>query len=247
MWLQRAAAAAILPLAALSVYLYVQTGRPCEWIEVYAAAGETETVLLPDNSTFRLNSCSKIIYPARFDRSERRVFLSGEAYANISKDKSAPFVVSAGDIDVRVYGTQFNISSYVEDSECEVALVEGSVEVITKNGDTLHNILLKPGEIVRYDKETGRIDRHNFIPNYYRPRVDGGGFQFINQRFSDIAAQLSRRFDVHIVIEEKAIGEERYYAVFNDNETLDGILETLNAQNYMNIRRRGDAVYISAR
>jgi len=245
LWLQRTAAAAVLPLAALSVYLYIQTVRPHEWVEVYAAAGETRTVLLPDNSTVRLNSCSKLIYPARFDRSERRVFLSGEAYANISKDESAPFIVSAGDIDVRVYGTQFNISSYVEDSECEVALVEGSVEIFAKNSD--RNVLLKPGEIVKYDKLTGHIDRHNFIPGYYRPAVDGGGFQFVNQRLSDIAAQLGRHFDVRIVIEQKSLGDERYYASFINNEDLDQILETLNAQNYMNIRRYGDVILISAR
>ena len=246
-WLQRAAAAAVLPLAAFAVYLYAQSVQPREWIEVYAPAGETKTVLLPDNSTVRLNSCSKIIYPARFDRSERRVFLSGEAYANISKDKSVPFVVSAGDIDVRVYGTQFNISSYVEDSECEVALVEGSVEIVAKSGGTPESVLLKPGEIVKYDKLTGRIDRHNFIPGYYRPAVDGGGFQFVNQRLSDIAAQLGRHFDVRIVIEQKSLGDERYYASFINNEDLEQILETLNAQNYMNIRYHGDVILISAR
>lgn len=244
-WTQRVAALAALPLAAALVYMLTQISAPTEWVEVYTAGGETRTVVLPDNSTICLNSYSRLVYPEKFDGESRHVFLQGEAYANISRDESAPFVISAGEIDVTVLGTQFNICSYVEDSECEVALVEGSVKIgVNKEGNG-GNIMLKPGEIAKYDKLTGMVSRHNFIPNYYRPLVDGGGFMFVNQRFRDIATSLARHFNAKILIEDESVANERYYASFINDESLEQILQTLNAQGDLDISRRGEVIFIT--
>lgn len=244
-WAQRAAAVAILPLAAALIYMYAKAADTTEWVEVYTAAGETRTVVLPDNSTICLNSFSRLVYPEKFDGRNRHIFLQGEAYANISRDESAPFVISAGEIDVTVLGTQFNISSYIEDSECEVALVEGSVQIGVNKAGNAGTIRLKPGEIAKYDKVTGTVSRHNFIPNYYRPLVDGGGFMFVNQRFRDIATSLARHFNVKILIEDESVADERYYASFINDESLEQILQTLNAQGDLDIYRRGEVICIA--
>lgn len=244
-WAQRIAAVAVLPLAAALAYMVSQRSEPTEWVEVYTTAGETRTVVLPDNSTICLNSYSRLVYPEKFEGENRHVFLQGEAYANISHDESLPFVISAGEIDVTVLGTQFNICSYVEDSECEVALVEGSVKMGVNKGGNGGTIMLKPGEIAKYDKRTGMVSRHNFIPNYYRPLVDGGGFMFVNQRFRDIATSLARHFGVKILIEDESVADERYYASFINNESLEQILQTLNSQGDLKIYRRGEVICIA--
>ena len=85
--------------------------------------GNTLRVVLPDGSEVVINSGSKLIYPDRFGPDRRQVFLAGEGYATIAKDPGRPFVMSAGEVDVRVLGTKFNLKSYAEDSEVEVTLV----------------------------------------------------------------------------------------------------------------------------
>ena len=136
-WTMRAAACLLLPVAALAFYLYGEAQRPGEWFEAYAPYGKTLRVVLPDGSEVVINSGSKLIYPDRFGPDRRQVFLAGEGYATIAKDPGRPFVMSAGEVDVRVLGTKFNLKSYAEDSEVEVTLVEGSVEMETKLGGAL--------------------------------------------------------------------------------------------------------------
>ena len=66
--------------------------------------------------------------------------------------------MSAGEVDVRVLGTKFNLKSYAEDSEVEVTLVEGSVEMETKLGGDDRIVRLRPGELVKLDKRTGSTE-----------------------------------------------------------------------------------------
>ena len=125
----RAAACLLLPVAALAFYLYGEAQRPGEWFEAYAPYGKTLRVVLPDGSEVVINSGSKLIYPDRFGPDRRQVFLAGEGYATIAKDPGRPFVMSAGEVDVRVLGTKFNLKSYAEDSEVEVTLLEKRFDV----------------------------------------------------------------------------------------------------------------------
>ena len=124
---QRAAALIAVPLAVGLVFSML-SDRQSGWEEIYTMTGETRTVVLPDSSVMKLAPHSKIVYPEKFGRKERHIFLTGEAYADIMPDSGCPFRISAGDMEVRVLGTQFSISAYLENTECEVALVEGSVE-----------------------------------------------------------------------------------------------------------------------
>lgn len=122
-----------------------------------------------------INSGSKLIYPDRFGPDRRQVFLAGEGYATIAKDPGRPFVMSAGEVDVRVLGTKFNLKSYAEDSEVEVTLVEGSVEMETKLGGDDRIVRLRPGELVKLDKRTGSTETFDVPTDTYRPSSAGAG------------------------------------------------------------------------
>ena len=73
--------------------------------------------------------------------------------------------MSAGEVDVRVLGTKFNLKSYAEDSEVEVTLVEGSVEMETKLGGDDRIVRLRPGELVKLDKRTGSTETFD-VPTF---------------------------------------------------------------------------------
>ncbi|MCG8322490.1 MAG: FecR domain-containing protein [Cytophagales bacterium] len=95
-----------------------------------------------------MNAGTCLKYPAKFTRSgSREVFLTGEAYFDVAKDPSHPFVVNAGALNVQVTGTQFNVAAYPEDATTNVVLMEGSVELFTNRIDTeaQHRLVLLIG------------------------------------------------------------------------------------------------------
>ena len=104
--------------------------------------------------------------------------------------------MSAGEVDVRVLGTKFNLKSYAEDSEVEVTLVAGQ----RRNGDQTRRddriVRLRPGELVKLDKRTGSTETFDVPTDTYRPVVCGGGLFFMDKRFDEIVAYLEKRFDV---------------------------------------------------
>ena len=242
--IERVAAILLLPVSILMFYAGGTTTE-VEWLEANTSSGQKMEVILPDGSGLTLGPSSKLIYPSVFNGNERKVFLIGSAYADVVTDSKRPFIMSSGNLDVRVYGTEFQIHSYENDSEVEVALVEGSVSLHNKLDK--RDVTMRPGDIVCYDKSTGNFIRKNFAAGYYKDILENGGFQFVNQRLGDIASCLERHFGVTIHIDDDGVRDERYFASFINNENVDEILNVLNAQNYMEISRKGKTITITRR
>lgn len=105
---------------------------------------------LPDGSVVWLNSETKLTYPNQFADDRRLVSLEGEAYFEVAKDAKKPFVVQAGEIDVEVLGTCFDLDSYSSGEFVKTALLNGSVKI---SGKALKDpVYLKPDELFRYRK-----------------------------------------------------------------------------------------------
>ena len=97
-----------------------------------------------------LNSETKLTYPNQFADDRRLVSLEGEAYFEVAKDAKKPFVVQAGEIDVEVLGTCFDLDSYSSGEFVKTALLNGSVKI---SGKALKDpVYLKPDELFRYRK-----------------------------------------------------------------------------------------------
>jgi len=91
--------------------------------------GSKSKVELPDGTQVWLNADSKLEYKGDFSGKYREVSLSGEAYFDVVKDKSRPFLIHTSTIQVKVLGTAFNVRSYPADKTTETALIRGSVEI----------------------------------------------------------------------------------------------------------------------
>lgn len=241
-YLEHLAAVLLIPVALFSFYVNDEVSK-VDWLEANTSAGQTMEVVLADGSAMTLGPSTKLVYPSAFPGDERKVFLIGSIYADIESDARKPFVVSAGNLEVKVLGTEFRLASYNEDSEAEVALVDGAVTLHNKANNM--DVTMCPGEIVSFDKATGAFVRKNFAAGYYKDIIDNGGFQFVNQRLGDIASCLERHFAVTIYIDDADIANERYFASFINNEGVDEILKVLNAQNFMKIVRNGNIIHIS--
>jgi len=148
------------------------------------------SVTLNDGTIVWLNALSTLRFPVQFSAAERRVSLSGEAYFQVAKDASRPFVVQVDSVEVRALGTEFNITAYPEDSKMGAALIEGIISVSSGNRQQL----LNPGNIAEMSGD-GEIE----ITEADMEEVTAwknGEFVFHNTALSDIMNQLARWYDV---------------------------------------------------
>jgi transmembrane sensor len=126
---------------------------------ITAPNGSKTMLKLSDGSVIWLNSGSTLKYPSIFAKDHREVFLSGEGYFEVTKNKSKPFIVKTSDLDIKVLGTKFNLKSYPDEGTIETTLIEGSVSISKANieNDPKNTILLNPNEKATYLKKEGRI------------------------------------------------------------------------------------------
>ncbi len=174
----------------------------------------------------------------------REVQLTGEAYFDVAKDKSRPFIIHTSSIDVRVVGTSFNVRSYPNEKTTETALIQGTVEI------TLHNspdkkIILKPSEKctvvniqapakmqsaatedqpmltigrIRY----GKTDSTNSIETMWVKNK----LAFENESFERISAEMERWYNVKFDIRRESVKDVRLTGIF-ENKSLTEVMEAL--------------------
>ena len=180
--------------------------------------GKRFELQLSDGTIVHLNSGTTLKYPVKFIAGEnRQVFLDGEAFFDVAKDKKHPFIVNADKLNVRVLGTHFNVSSYPEDDLADVVLVEGSVGMYTsnKNFDANKNTILKPGYKGSFDKNNSQIKTKEVNTDMYTSWMNGG-LMFRDITFNNICKKLERRYDVTITIKNNKLANEKFNASFKD-------------------------------
>lgn len=189
------AAILILPIvSALSVYYFIQTqqGNNHPTI-VIAGYGEKAEVVLPDGSRVWINSGSKITYNDEFNRKQRPVYLEGEAYFEVTKDKERPFIVKTESMFVEALGTSFNIRSYSEDQQAFAVLIEGKIKVSASGQEQI----LSENQRAIFNKSTQTLTT-DMVRSGDFVQWKSGNLYFDNQSFEDIARTLSRIFNVDI-------------------------------------------------
>ncbi len=239
------AASLFLPLLVLSAWALINNASKTEteWILASTTYAETSEISLPDGTLVTLMPGSQLFYPEKFFGKERKVHLSGEAFLDVTKDARKQFVVSAGKMDIVVHGTRFSINSFPENEEDEVALLDGVVEM--RPHGQKNSVFLAPGELLKYNKNDGSMQRRRFAINYYEEVLKSGGLQFDNQVLSDIAAELTRHFNVNVVVDNKALAQERYFALFINGEGIDEILSALSASGHFRITKTDNIIHLT--
>lgn len=195
--------------------------------ELHIPNGSTLVVALSDGTRVRLNSGTTMRYPARFLKGRyREVYISGEAYFEVAKDKTHPFVVHAQDVAVQVLGTEFNISSYEEDSEVATVLVEGSVKM-THAKVPGEGLILVPGNKGSWDKVTHASSLEEVDTDLYTGWIRGE-LVFRNTPFERMVNTLERQYGVTIENTSEELAEKALTATFNAKiETIDDVLKAI--------------------
>lgn len=198
------------------------------WHKLVVPIGGEYELKLADGTKVILNSNSELKYTDRFVGKQRLVYLKGEGYFDVAKDKEHPFIVRTSSMDVRVFGTQFNVMDYEEESISQTTLVEGSVAVSVKNETgILKSIKIKPNMQVEYQRGDVDLKVKNVNASLYVGWVHGK-FQFNNEDLGSIMRKLSRWYDVKFFTQNREIQDIKFtgdFKRFDDFETVLDLLE----------------------
>jgi ferric-dicitrate binding protein FerR (iron transport regulator) len=129
-------------------------------MNIETTLGSRAVTTLPDGSRVWLNAGSRIDYNLDFGQKTRIIKLIGEAFFDVKTDSSKPFVVKAGKLAIKAYGTAFNVKAYPEENAITTTLVRGKVVIAGKdNTDKDFAINLKPNDKVAfYSDNSQRIN-----------------------------------------------------------------------------------------
>lgn len=191
--------------------------------------GKRFELQLSDGTKVTVNAGSSLKYPVRFIEGEdRRVFLKGEAFFDVTKDEKHPFIVNANEINVRVLGTTFNMSSYPEDANISTVLVEGSVVAYEVGDHYLSNsaVQLKPNYKAAWHKNNKIIKVEKTDIETHIAWVEGR-LVLHEVAFSDILKKLERQYNVVIINNNKKL-ESRFFTAKFDIENIYQVLESLS-------------------
>lgn len=155
------AAAVSLLLIAGTAFLFRMAGHDTQ-IVYRTDFGERLQFELPDGSMVDLNAHSSLRLGEGWEKGQREVWLSGEAYFTVSKKPAtgAKFTVHTPELDIEVLGTQFNVNTRKKNTK--VLLEEGQVRLLVKeNIDTREELLLAPGEMANFSQQTRAISKES--------------------------------------------------------------------------------------
>ncbi|WP_024770058.1 FecR family protein [Aquimarina macrocephali] len=209
---------------------------------VTTSHGGYKTVVLPDGSTIVLNANSSLTYPNTFTDSIRKVTLIGEAFFDIKRDVTKPFIVTTDHINIRVLGTSFNVKSYPKDEKIETTLVTGKVEVFQQQIEK--PIVLEPSQRAVFDKEKSnikvdRVDSKNIVA------WQEGKLIFDKTPLKQVVLDLNRKYNVEFVIKSDSLLQYKYTGEF-DNLTLKEVLELLKMSSPINYKNVNNKVMLNS-
>lgn len=223
---QIAACVAMLVVCFTSFYFGLTWSRDITQTQTYTNANGKSQITLPDGTSVWLHSGTTLSYGSDFQKRDRIVNLEGEAFFEVTKDKSKQFIVRTGGVDVAVYGTKFNVSSRVDNEEVDVNLFEGSIALHISQNDESH--FLNPGETAIYNKKS------HFISIRKSTEIDAAwvapSIQFSNRSLKDICEVLSRRYSIDIHV-SPTIGNKYTYTFKLHDESIQEILTLMASIN----------------
>jgi ferric-dicitrate binding protein FerR (iron transport regulator) len=242
-WITRAAAILLLPVLGLHFYTVSESASgsdkyaslAVDSLEIIAPIGSRTVVQLTDGSEVHLNYGSKLKYPQIFSGNTREVVLTGEGYFNVAHNPDKPFIVKTGKLDIKALGTAFNVFAYTDVDVIKATLVEGKVVLEHPGKNCKEKTIggMVPGQHVAYNTSTGEIFSSEGNIEKYIAWKDGK-LVFENESICQVAARLSRMFNVDIEIDDNI--KDLTYTVTFVNEPLFQILDLFTMATPVNYR-----------
>jgi len=236
--------------------------------EISAPYGARSEISLPDGSSVWLNAGSKIRYMNVFNKKNRDIFLEGEAYFKVAKNRELPFNVRAGNLNIEAIGTEFNVKSYQEENTIETTLVEGKI-IIRQSRERNESglISLEPHQKAVYFKEDNQIKVEDLkAAKTNRPELLKlkPGIIYVDEKIdpepiiawkenrlilkgeelNSLLVKLERKYDVQFIFESDVLKQFRFTGTL-ENETLTQVLDVIKLSAPIEYELKGKVVRIT--
>ncbi len=206
--------------------------------------GNQSKLILSDNTVVWLNAGSRLVYPTFFNGKTREVLLFGEAFFEVSKNAEKPFIVKTSDIEIKVLGTQFNVSAYAEDKVIQTVLKEGSVAIRQNNAGFFDKeVVLKPNQMASFSKNSNETMLYDVDASYYTLWTKGL-LSFDDVDFNRILKKVERFYNISVGFSEPVLGTIRISGKLDLKRNKDEVLEYLEKVSLTNIEKVNDNQYM---
>lgn len=196
------------------------------------------TTVLPDGTKVWLNAESSLKYPTAFTGADRIVELEGEGYFKVTHDSKHPFIVKTPNQNLKVLGTEFNLSSYTNDLSTMTTLIDGSVQLENKSGSAKQ--ILKPNQQATLTQSNYTIKMVD--AEVYSAWKDGA-FRFKSTTLPDAIRQLQRWYDFEV--DYSQIPKNlKINASISRNKKLSSVLEVLSDISNVQLKIQGRRLMI---
>ena len=221
-----AAAACFLVVAGGCLYKYVGgEGEDVRWRQCFTAYGEApQRICLPDGSSVCLNVGSTLLYPDRWERGARRVFLSGEAHFEVAEKAGHPFVAVTARLEVEALGTVFSVRDYPDGDDARATLEEGTVCV--GGVGTEDRVVLGPNEEVVRRAGSALLEKR-YVDAAWMNSWREGYLIFQHTCLEDIFAAFERKYKVRISFRDSKFSGMSFTVRFHPEEGLAESLDVL--------------------
>lgn len=230
--------AAVVTLVVMGTFYLILNGQSAkkeQMQSLFVPAGQRSEILLADGTKVWLNSQSRLIFPGTFDGKYRKVRLEGEAYFKVTKNKEKPFIVETDKYDIKVLGTEFNVTAYPSEKIWKTSLLRGSVEIDAPHGSA--QMKLKPNDMATFNgnqlmKSTIEDD------DYYQWR--DGLICFNNASMKEMVHKLERCYGTKIAVNNTRMLSRRYTAKFRVSDGIEHVIKVLRIGNKFTYHKDDD-------
>ncbi len=219
-----------------------------ERIEQSAATTERKDLQLPDGSKVYLKPGSKLSYTKEFTGKSREVYLTGEAFFEVSRDPANPFIVYTNSIITKVLGTSFWVNAADTGKMATVTVKTGKVSVFRttafsdegKEPNLDGGMVVTPNHSLVYNAENNQLTKR-LTPDPQPLAGEPGkkAFAFHATPIGTVFKTLQETYGITMIYDEETLagcsitatlGSESFYdkleiickAIHATYETIDG-------------------------
>lgn len=208
---------------------------------IYIPAGGEYQLILADGSRVWMNADSRLKYPVNFTGERREVYLEGEAYFEVMKDKGHAFVVHTSRGAIEVLGTGFNVRDYREEQKVVTTLVQGRVAYHSEKQPD-KEIILEPGFQLE-DQAGGELQPRKVDVLLYTGWKDGK-YVFENAMLEEIMQVLSKWYDIAVFYKREEVKELHFTGDLERYKTINEFLEFMEIGGNVQFSIKGKTVIV---
>ncbi len=207
---------------------------------IVTTAETVEQIHLSDGTSVDLNFGSTLSFPAKFKGKTRVVKLTGEAFFDVQRDETTPFIIETEQLTIKVLGTSFNVKAYKGGAITEVVVSSGKVKVNSKLGED--NVILEAGDAVNYSTLSNTLKTRKITTGNYKAWKTKE-LEFNNTALSDVIRSIEATYHINIEISANVETKDKVLNATFSQYSLDHVLESVCTSFNLQYKKQG-GVYL---